>query len=132
MTGGPAVRYFAALAALLIAAPAGADPIGITIVQSSYAVDLTARIVDLTTDPLTDLTRARTTVRPDPLSDSLTNVSSRGSFSTAEGKADLFSTWTHTASSQLPGDNAVAFAGVTEQIAFTTGQNVHGDIGLLV
>src|SRR5207344_1536228 len=98
MHGAPAMRSLTVLALLLIAAPAGADSIGITIVDATYSTDLTARLIDLTTNPLNDQTRARTIVAHDPLSDSLVNASASGSFSTAEGRADLFTTWTHTAS----------------------------------
>jgi hypothetical protein len=126
------MRHFALLGLLLIAAPAAADPIGITIVQSTYSIDLTARIVDLTTDPFTDLTRARTTVGHDPFSDSLAVTSPLGSHSTAGGSADLFSTVTHTATVQMPGDVTASFAGVAEQIAFTTASDITGDIGLAV
>lgn len=126
------MRSLTVLALLLIAAPAGADSIGITIVETTYSTDLTARVIDLTTNPLNDLTRARTIVAHDPLSDSVATSSVHGSSSTAEGRAELFSTWTHTASHALPGDTAAAFAGVAEQIAFTVASDAIGDLGLEV
>src|SRR5262245_9671603 len=109
---------------LAVAAPAAADAIGITVLQSNYSIDLSATLLALGSGtPATVLAEgARTTTGQSPISDSLT-LSTANSVAAATASAGLFSTFAHTTSDGgvRESENPMSFATVAEQITFLTG-----------